>query len=190
MERRAAHHQAFRLAAGARLAIDALANSALHRGDFWPRGPRFLGRGLWPIPGAAGSLREGRSSLRPGSPGLPSAGLRSLPAGAAPAPLQDRLWKRPSLSKYRIIWAIGFAIDCRRRPWRGRRRDLRGGVPGQQFRRRRRHDGVFHLHATRRDPRRNSWRLASRAAWDTKVGGSSKITDELAGCASLIFPTS
>ena len=41
-------------------------HSALHRGDFCSRGPRFLGRGLAASPSPAGSLRSGRNAARSG----------------------------------------------------------------------------------------------------------------------------
>jgi hypothetical protein len=41
-------------------------HSALNRGDFCSRGPRFLGRGLAASPSPAGSLRSGRNAARSG----------------------------------------------------------------------------------------------------------------------------
>jgi hypothetical protein len=57
--------------------------SALHRGDFSPRG-RVSVPGIDAVDRAASSSQPARSGRRAGSRGLPGARLRASPAGAAP----------------------------------------------------------------------------------------------------------
>jgi hypothetical protein len=61
-------------------------HSALHRGDFCSRGPRFLGRGICASPSPAGSLRKGHSAPRSGPRASRVRACEARPRAPLPTP--------------------------------------------------------------------------------------------------------